>query len=99
MYGGKNIDGNGVELLGNTEATTNEMFLYNVNDFDPKDEDKVFILMRSVHHHFAKHLMELFPYDRNKFLAISGSRYIESSKLRSEERRVGKECRSRWSPY
>src|SRR5260221_10612335 len=27
------------------------------------------------------------------FLAISNSR------LRSEERRVGKECRSRWSPY
>ena len=22
-----------------------------------------------------------------------------SGKLRSEERRVGKECRSRWSPY
>lgn len=84
MYGGKNIDGNGVELLGNTEATTNEMFLYNVNDFDPQNQDKVFILMRSVHHQFAKHLMELFPYDRNKFLSISGSRYIESSKLISE---------------
>src|SRR5256886_10789618 len=25
--------------------------------------------------------------------------YIQSWKLRSEERRVGKECRSRWSPY
>ena len=24
---------------------------------------------------------------------------IAASKLRSEERRVGKECRSRWSPY
>src|SRR6267142_6376657 len=24
---------------------------------------------------------------------------IETSTLRSEERRVGKECRSRWSPY
>ena len=23
----------------------------------------------------------------------------EKEKLRSEERRVGKECRSRWSPY
>ena len=23
----------------------------------------------------------------------------EKSELRSEERRVGKECRSRWSPY
>ena len=25
--------------------------------------------------------------------------WIEESKYRSEERRVGKECRSRWSPY
>ena len=24
---------------------------------------------------------------------------LEAFKLRSEERRVGKECRSRWSPY
>ena len=23
----------------------------------------------------------------------------ETSRIRSEERRVGKECRSRWSPY
>src|SRR5574344_757926 len=25
--------------------------------------------------------------------------YLEQKKMRSEERRVGKECRSRWSPY
>ena len=25
--------------------------------------------------------------------------YLPSSLVRSEERRVGKECRSRWSPY
>ena len=25
--------------------------------------------------------------------------YLDSMKKRSEERRVGKECRSRWSPY
>src|SRR2546430_3422524 len=25
--------------------------------------------------------------------------YLNSAELRSEERRVGKECRSRWSPY
>ena len=24
---------------------------------------------------------------------------VRASRLRSEERRVGKECRSRWSPY
>ena len=25
--------------------------------------------------------------------------YVDDVVLRSEERRVGKECRSRWSPY
>src|SRR3712207_9169340 len=29
----------------------------------------------------------------------SESGYDEATMLRSEERRVGKECRSRWSPY
>lgn len=84
MYGGKNVTGNGVRLLCNSEATTHEMFLYDVNDFDPKDEDKVFALMRSVHHQFAKRLMEQFPYDRNKFLSISRSRYLESTRLIAE---------------
>src|SRR2546427_3313669 len=28
-----------------------------------------------------------------------GMQEVETSKYRSEERRVGKECRSRWSPY
>lgn len=80
LYGGKNLDQNGMELLDNTEATTNEMFLYNVNQFDPKDDDSVFMLMRSVHHQFARHLMELFPYDRSKFLSISQNKYLESTK-------------------
>ena len=31
--------------------------------------------------------------------ALSGSFEIRNVVLRSEERRVGKECRSRWSPY
>ena len=30
---------------------------------------------------------------------IAGLEEISSGELRSEERRVGKECRSRWSPY
>src|SRR5262249_40116439 len=38
----------------------------------------------------------------NRWLAATSSGLYSSSdqgKLRSEERRVGKECRSRWSPY
>ena len=36
-----------------------------------------------------------------KAISFNGSgQYIEVSvNIRSEERRVGKECRSRWSPY
>ena len=30
---------------------------------------------------------------------LTGNLYSEESEWRSEERRVGKECRSRWSPY
>ena len=32
-------------------------------------------------------------------LRASASAGTEKSAVRSEERRVGKECRSRWSPY
>ena len=32
-----------------------------------------------------------------KYIDCSSIQYIEV--FRSEERRVGKECRSRWSPY
>ena len=34
---------------------------------------------------------------KKKIFTINEVAYCE--KLRSEERRVGKECRSRWSPY
>src|SRR3712207_9575337 len=37
------------------------------------------------------------PYDQLK--ALTRGARIDEAKLRSEERRVGKECRSRWSPY
>ena len=34
---------------------------------------------------------------KNIKVAVAGTGYVGLS--RSEERRVGKECRSRWSPY
>ena len=39
----------------------------------------------------------LLNYDGGAFL-IENNKIIENE-CRSEERRVGKECRSRWSPY
>ena len=34
-----------------------------------------------------------------KYAGKNKSRYTRAGIIRSEERRVGKECRSRWSPY
>lgn len=81
LYGGRNTDINGVELPGNSRALPIEMHIYNVNDFDPKDKNKVFLLMRSVHHQYAKRLMEIFPFKRDDFLAISRHRYTYSTKF------------------
>ena len=49
--------------------------------------------------------LDFFDMNRIKLHAPSGAKdfdfsYLESEEaVRSEERRVGKECRSRWSPY
>ena len=75
LYGGGNPDENGVERLYNPQLTAAEMCIYNVNEFEPTDFDKVFVLMRSVHHQLAKRLMQFISYDRDKFYAISGHRY------------------------
>ena len=45
---------------------------------------------------------EVVVYDRNdniSFLGCGMALWIGKQDDRSEERRVGKECRSRWSPY
>src|SRR5574344_3022506 len=46
-------------------------------------------------------LLEKYASDNNQTVDISvGDRKLAASYIdRSEERRVGKECRSRWSPY
>ena len=45
---------------------------------------------------------EPFPFENYKYECIICQSHVESNRskhCRSEERRVGKECRSRWSPY
>ena len=42
-------------------------------------------------------VLESYGYEMNA--PRSGSSHYTFRKQRSEERRVGKECRSRWSPY
>ena len=38
-------------------------------------------------------------FEKGLFVMIIGPKGTGKTSLRSEERRVGKECRSRWSPY
>ena len=38
-------------------------------------------------------------YENNVFLKAEPRNSVDDALGRSEERRVGKECRSRWSPY
>ena len=79
MFGGPNQDGNGVELLNNPKATHVEMYLFNVNTFSADNYGCVYKLMRSVHHQFAKRLLEVFPYDRDAFSRISKPYYTAGS--------------------
>lgn len=79
LYGGGNPDNNGVELLYNPQASAAELSIYHVNDFDPKQREQVYVLMRSVHHQMAKRLLELLPYSRDAFLQISEKRYTRGS--------------------
>ena len=50
-----------------------------------------------------QHVMAMFVGNLTPLLIITGACGIgagsEYASIRSEERRVGKECRSRWSPY
>src|SRR5690554_7499554 len=43
----------------------------------------------------TRRMMEKYP----DIKVIVLTSFLDDEKLRSEERRVGKECRSRWSPY
>ena len=58
--------------------------------------------------YFVEHGYDVYVVNRNSKPQVKGVTLIESDRhnlgdklknLRSEERRVGKECRSRWSPY
>ena len=45
------------------------------------------------------YIQELADKNNIKFLDLNLKSNMDKMQFRSEERRVGKECRSRWSPY
>ena len=64
----------------------------------------VFLFMISCRTNQAGSFTEGYVYDKNTNKAVAGASVCiwegyGKGTTRSEERRVGKECRSRWSPY
>lgn len=79
LYGGSNIDQQGIDMPFDREAPAISMRIYNVDKFDPSKPEEVYRLVRSAQHQIAKHLMDIHPYDHNRFLQISGQRYTGST--------------------
>ena len=66
-----------------------------LKDFTP--EEITYLIDLSAELKAKKKAGELHEYYRGKNIALIFEK--TSTRTRSEERRVGKECRSRWSPY
>lgn len=76
LLGGYELDATGVLMrLWYPQTASNELFIFDANAFDPTDRKSIYRLMRSVHHQFARRLIEQIPYDRDAFLAIGAKAY------------------------
>ena len=77
---------NGDSFVYEIEGTTSEIFYEYIKAFSEykKDEMKIIVIDNAGFHSLSK-------YDIPENISFL--------RIRSEERRVGKECRSRWSPY
>ena len=60
---------------------------------------KITILLADDHQIMRKGLRSLLEKEENLKIVGEADTGRLALQLRSEERRVGKECRSRWSPY
>ena len=68
----------------------------NIDDIKNDEKSKLILVLLFKYNIFRNLNEDEFPIVYKKFQDFT-SKYIELT--RSEERRVGKECRSRWSPY
>ena len=93
-----------------TDEQINEMFKDKYNTIDPLCKDYIDTYIHFYKRSFTHpcksnkfHMHHFFPSFIYKQMIGEKNRYHTIEKLdesyRSEERRVGKECRSRWSPY
>ena len=48
---------------------------------------------------YLRHIVQIVGNEHRPAKEVRTLLLVKAEELRSEERRVGKECRSRWSPY
>ena len=106
-FNASNADGSGVAILDNVVVNQSDGTTYTVGNFESTAVDGVNVLAA------PDRLKQLgiFPSDTNlggdifycrnlgERVPLRGGRWDDGGSARSEERRVGKECSSRWSPY
>src|SRR3712207_8080134 len=85
----------GIRDIGVTGVQTCALPIYPVFDVVVDDEVQLFGREAVV---LSQDLIDLVE-DRLRLLRVELLVFDHPSPRRSEERRVGKECRSRWSPY
>ena len=74
---------------------------HHLNTYATKHHCNMEILLFSSGEEMIQYYKEEKRYPALLFLDIymNNQDGVETARIRSEERRVGKECRSRWSPY
>lgn len=81
LFGGKGLDASGLELLASPKSSAVELYIYDVNTFNPKNPDRRYALARSLQHQFVRRLTDIIPYDRDTFYTISKDKYLSSPDL------------------
>src|SRR5258707_5166071 len=87
----------GIRDIGVTGVQTCALPISCLSGDQPRDARDIFRLMAMIAGDAAKAVPQRVA--RHRCLAAPRPRPRAASGVRSEERRVGKECRSRWSPY
>ena len=88
-----------------TDSVTNSVSgkKFNPGDYESFSKYAEIIILAVKPQYLDALLVKLSPFTNNKnIISIAAGKtiaYFEERTHRSEERRVGKECRSRWSPY
>lgn len=80
LYSGKNLVKNTLDVMAeviSTNASPLQMYIYNVDTFNPNDKKSVRNLMRVVHHNFAKTLIDKKIFKQEEFLKITPNAYYD----------------------